>query len=73
MKAYSYCHKCHHGCPMATMEEAVSGDQLCPTCGYENPANATPAEVFEAYRASVEERLSRLEDTIRQLASGRNA
>jgi hypothetical protein len=55
------------------MEEALSCKQECPHCGRINPANATPAEVFEAYKEDVESRLQHLEAKVQSLLQNPNA
>jgi len=67
MGARSYCATCVNGLAFATMEEAISGDQMCPHCNYINRANATPAEVFEEYKDGVDSRFRRLEKAVQEL------
>ena len=67
MGARSYCPRCDNALALATMEEACAGEQECPYCNYTNRANATPAEVFEAYKDDVESRFRRLERDVQEL------
>jgi len=73
MGARSYCLTCQCSLAFATMEEALSCKQECPHCGRINPANATPAEVFEAYKEDVESRLQHLEAKVQSLLQNPNA